>query len=122
MSVTPPLKSNLYQMVLDAAKLKNLNLGFDEDHLPDIKWLVIALATLNPNHNLFSKSYKPQVRHQTNNAHLMVDNSDGFFDNLPQLQGAKSKGKIMSCLPKEKLLELQMLREQEKSDKALARI
>jgi len=39
---------------------KNLKpLIFDEKHSPDVFWCWISLATLNPEHPFFEKSYVP---------------------------------------------------------------
>ena len=32
--------------------------GFDKKHKPDIKWALLALATLDPNHIFFKPGYK----------------------------------------------------------------
>ena len=35
--------------------------GIDEKHQPDIEWLLVVLATLNPEHRYFAKDYIPSL-------------------------------------------------------------
>ena len=65
----PPTKLELQKLLDIEASKANLLLGMDADHMPDRKWMIIALGTLNPSHHIFSKSYKPQVTRMQAAAH-----------------------------------------------------
>jgi len=57
-----------------------LPLGFTADTLPNQDYLLKLLSTLNPEHEIFGKGYvKPVVSHQPE----FIDDSKGFFQNLP---------------------------------------
>ena len=53
----PPTKVDLLAMIEIEAKKQNLTLGIDKSHIPDAKWMLIALSTMNPKHKIFEKSY-----------------------------------------------------------------
>ena len=79
-----PSKAVLEGMLLDVAKKHNKNLGMDKDHKPDRNWIVLAIATLEPDHEIFGKSYKPEVKQGFGKAPgLMINNADGFYTGLP---------------------------------------
>ena len=55
-------------------------------HLADSQWLVLLLYVLRPNHDIFRKDYfyeRPK-KERTFNDLPMVDNTDGFFNDLPE--------------------------------------
>ena len=55
-------------------------------HLADSQWLVQVLHVLRPNHDIFRKNYfyeRPKKERAFKDLR-MVDNSDGFFDDLPE--------------------------------------
>ena len=63
--------------------------------LADSNWLVQVIYYLNPDHAIFQKEYfyeKPKKERAFNDL-PMVNNDDGFFDNLPAM---KLKGKSNS--------------------------
>ena len=51
---TPPPKLHLAEILQEAAESKGVNLGLDLVRPPDVQWMIIALATLNKNHRIFS--------------------------------------------------------------------
>ena len=53
----PPTKLDLAQMLEGEAQKQSLHLGMDKTHMPDLRWMMLALATLNPRHKIFDKSY-----------------------------------------------------------------
>ena len=56
--------------------------------LADVDWLVKCLYVLNEAHPIFAKSYKyvrPSNQLAANTMQVM-NNDDGFFDGLPQLE------------------------------------
>ncbi len=56
----PPQKQVLIDKLMDIADDKDLNITWiDEKHLPDKKWLVDVLATLDPEDEIFKKNYQP---------------------------------------------------------------
>ena len=55
-------------------------------HLADTEWLVLLLHVLRPEHDIFRKNYfyeRPKKERGFNSL-PMVDNSDGFFNDLPE--------------------------------------
>ncbi len=52
-----PVKMILALMLLEEATKVELIIDMDEDHMPDGAWMIIALATLNKDHEIFGKSY-----------------------------------------------------------------
>ena len=52
-------------MLEEEAESANLDLGIDKSHLPERKWMLIALSTLNPNHEIFKKNYVPKLYEKT---------------------------------------------------------
>ena len=53
----------------------------------DKEWLLRCLFVLNEGHQVFQKNYryvKPRARVQPDNIQL-INNDDGFYDNLPPL-------------------------------------
>jgi len=75
----PPLKTDIVAHLLAFAKDKNLNLGITEKRQPDKQWALLVLHKLQPNHAYFRKDY---VR-KTVKEKIMINNDDGFLDNLP---------------------------------------
>jgi hypothetical protein len=59
----PPIKALLIAEIHnELAKFKEVkNTGIDEKHYPDNDWLLVTLATLNPNHRYFAKDYVPSL-------------------------------------------------------------
>jgi len=61
----------------------------------DKDWLVIILSTLNQDHRYFDKDYRAtaeELREEDDGFQgLMVDNTDDFFDGLPEQSGKKKK-------------------------------
>ena len=119
--VTPPTKLVLARMLQAEADAKNLLLGMDEDHMPDAQWMMRALATLNPNHAIFAKSYRPVVERPRHAERLeRVNNEDCFYDDLPLLTDKERKGRAMPNLTREQRLELNMAKQKDKIDRAKA--
>ncbi len=59
-------------------------LGFDEDQLPDSRWLLAVLSTLDPDHEFFSKNFVYEAeKKQPAGGVQVVDNQDGFYSGLP---------------------------------------
>lgn len=63
--VNPPSKATLLKMLEEEAESADLDLGIDKSHLPERKWMLIALSTLNPNHEIFKKNYVPKLHEKT---------------------------------------------------------
>ena len=75
----------------------------------DKEWLLRCLFVLNEGHQFFQKNYryvKPRTRVQPNNIQL-INNDDGFYDNLPPLQPNELKGRLLRMSKADKQL-LQM--------------
>lgn len=59
-----------------------------DNRVPDKAWLVVVLSTLDPDHLIFKKDYMADQK-QEKRENKTVNNSDGFFDNLPTLRKTK---------------------------------
>ena len=78
--VKPPTKAALAEMLDAEAVAAELELGMDLDHMPDRAWMIIALATLNPDHEIFQKAYVPVVAERgLAKNQILMSNVDGFF-------------------------------------------
>ena len=105
--LTPPPKSVLIQKILDAAAEKEAQ-GWNTNSvarlleylLPpskksaDVGFLVQVLHLAKPNDDIFARDYV-YVRPANFKAAInmpVMDNSDGFFDNLPKLPAKNKKG------------------------------
>ena len=84
--------------------------------------MIVTLATLNPDHEIFQKSYAPQLMQKKMQSDSQVTNKDNFFTGLPQLKLSELKGKVGSCFTKEEKLQIRMEREKEKMMKCNARL
>ena len=120
----PPSKVVLEGILSALAMRRNKNLGMDKEHKPDRNWLIIAIATLDAQHEIFGKSYKPQVRQGPGaGPGLMVNNADDFFTDLPILSSVRDlKVKSISCLSKEERLASKLAKEKAKIEKAKERM
>ena len=100
-------------MLVALALRRNKNLGMDKEHKPDRNWIIIAIATLDPQHEIFGKSYKPPVKLGLDaGAGHMIKNHDGFYTGLPHLSSARDlKVKRLSCLSKEERLASALAKE-----------
>lgn len=55
---------------------------------PHVDWMALVMGFIKPNHEIFQKHYvapKPQRKNAVEP--YMVDNEDGFYDNLPETEG-----------------------------------
>ncbi len=87
---------NAIQDKLNELQIQNLStdLGYDVDCLPDAEYLKNLLSTIHPDHEIFSMKYVKVRPVKDDNIHLHVDNSDGFFTDLPMpklRRGKKAK-------------------------------
>ena len=124
--VDPPIKEQLFQFLWNLAKEKRVDLGLDDSKMPNKAWMIIAISTLNPQHRIFEKSYKPEVRQRVNQAFdPVMDNSDGFFDNLVPIRGAHDRrAPRFTLATKEQRLEYAIAKNKEviaRQQKALAK-
>lgn len=119
-----PSKTVLQAMLVALAQQRNKNLGIDNEHKPDRNWMVLAIATLDPQHEIFGKSYKPVMKLGLGvGPGVQINNQDGFFTGLPMLSSARDlKVKAMSCLSKEERLASQLAKEQAKIQRANQRM
>ena len=89
----PPLKIHVFDQVNQEIKKqfgpKKMLVATNPGRLPDLKWLLDCLSTLNPNHKFFAKSFNPNQKedHALYKqygqliAHSILD--DPFFKDLP---------------------------------------
>ena len=64
---------------------RDLELGMDGARIPDGKWMLDVISTLDPANRIFAKDYHPKVHEDDD---VRVDNSDGFFSGLPEQAAA----------------------------------
>ena len=76
-----PSKELLFSELSAIAAREGFQLGIDSASQVNTEWLLNTLSTLNPEHQIFSKSYRPEKAPPKNQ--IEVDNRDGFFDGLP---------------------------------------
>ena len=103
----PPPKLELAQMLLKEAHKKGVELGFnlEKGYIADTAWMLKALATLNPKHKIFAKDFVPRVDKVRPTAVVMIDNSDDFYSNLPDLYLKKDiRGRATACISKSEKL------------------
>ena len=74
-------------------------INMDIENFPDKAWMVLAIATLSGGKDdIFDKNYLPRpedMRRVVPDA-LMIDNSDGLFDNIDPKIFKSSKGRRMN--------------------------
>ena len=70
--------------------------------LGDTQWLLTVLNVLDTEHPIFSKEffYVKPCKKKALNALPLVDNSDGFLNNLPLLSSKQKKGSRVLRLTK----------------------
>ena len=83
--VKPPLKEIIASKVWDLCTSKHLNLAWmDPTHIPNKKWLLEVLATLNPADEIFMKDYvAPPTRKRLRDIETIVL-PDELFQNMPK--------------------------------------
>ena len=67
-------------------------MGLERNKMPDRNWMIICIGTLDPMHKIFDKAYKPVIKPRQAKFEPVFDNSDGFFDNLPERRGCNDRG------------------------------
>ena len=82
--VSPPKLEYLMNEVVRLSTEKGLDIGATPKNMPDRKWLLNVLSTMDPDHEVFKKSYMPPAP-VPRRENKVVDNSDSFFDQLPML-------------------------------------
>ena len=79
----PPSKQALLEILTDIVVDKQqLDFGAEENKIPDKRWLLRAIATVDPDNEIFSKGYLPPIR-VVKADKTRVDNVDNFFTDLP---------------------------------------
>jgi hypothetical protein len=82
----PPKKEVLIQGMRQIEKQFSSNFGLPENGpFPDSSWLLAVLATYMPGHYIFSKDFRPQKSKPPR----LLDNTDDFFEDLPQSMMSK---------------------------------
>jgi len=59
--INPPSKDYLLGQIQEELLKKGdkRDLSYDDGHLPDVEWCVLAIMALNPDHHIFDKDYVP---------------------------------------------------------------
>jgi hypothetical protein len=74
-------------------------INLDTENFPDKAWMILAIATLSGGKDeIFDKNYLPKpedLRRVVPDA-LMIDNSDGLFDNVDPRLFKNRKGRRMN--------------------------
>ena len=125
----PPKFSVLYEIFKEVVSSSGKNMGLDPDdkHVPDKNWMLVIIATLNPDHALFQKDYVPPKTEQEMEAIQYVRNEDNFWSGLPKLYKTKDiKAKhVTAILSKEDRLQAKIQkaeRQQAKKDSSIAKM
>jgi hypothetical protein len=82
--VKAPLRERLYLHIEEVCAKKKLNIAWiDESHVPDKKWMVDVLATLDPDNEIFKKDYvAPPIRKRLRDIETIVLPNE-IFEGLP---------------------------------------
>jgi hypothetical protein len=85
--VRAPVKDTLYNKIEEICTKKKLNIAWiDELHVPDKKWMVDVIATLDPENEIFNKDYvAPPIRRRLKDIQTIVLPTE-IFEGLPQTQ------------------------------------
>jgi len=86
----PPSKSILLGFLKKECEKRHREMGIDENHSPDKKWIIDLIATMLPDCEIFSKDYLPPAP-DIPREDKVIDNGDKFFDSLPILTNKKSR-------------------------------
>jgi hypothetical protein len=77
----------------DLAKRNAFDNGITDNKEPDKAWLIVAIAHLKPDHEIFGKSYQPPVKEVARDQYT-INNADKFFTDLPPL----TKKRDLKCI------------------------
>ena len=74
-------------------------------NIPEKQWLLGILGTIQADHEIFHKNYRPPTKKQAQGQQYMIPNHDGFFNDLPLLsnKGMKKNGGVNFMTKKERL-------------------
>jgi hypothetical protein len=86
----PPHKEVLLEKFRKQMRDKDLRSGMQEGKWPDKEWLVVVIATLCPEDEIFKKDYVPPPRKNLIEEQKTIRVPNGFFEGLPD---SKSKVK-----------------------------
>lgn len=77
----PPSRKELAAFIKVEEQRSDVNLGLDLEHLPNVKWLLMCLSTLNPLHPIFSPNYVHVGQNKTKNAKFaaLLPNPNGMY-------------------------------------------
>ena len=97
----PPSSRALATKLQEYANMHNMTTGIDmeTENFPDKAWMVLAIATLSGGKDeIFDKNYlpKPEDMRRIVPDALMIDNSDGLFDNIDPRLFKNKKGRRMN--------------------------
>ena len=90
----PPTVDVLLKKFHKICKDQNLvHYGVDESHVPDKRWLLDLISTLNPDDEIFKKSYLPPVKETKLSELKTISLPAHFLQDLPQsTRRARRKG------------------------------
>ena len=80
----PPEKETLMKKLLKVEKEQQKNLGIDDKHIPDKKWMVMMLGMINPKDEIFAKDYVPPPIRAKKEDRKVINMPSGFLKGLPQ--------------------------------------
>ena len=89
-------------------------MALTKNHEPNADWIIIVITTLNLDHEIFGKSYRPTIERDIGgpDGGVLINNSDGFLTALPILtRKSDFKIKAVSYLLKEDRLTSKLARE-----------
>ena len=121
----PPSKQQIFQFIQAEETENEVDLGLEPNHLPNVKWLLLCLSTLNPNHEIFDRGYLPARRVGNVNviAAPLIQNPGGLYDNVPRFNAdGKGRSGRGGGLTKQQQLEYKMQVERAKIAKNEERV
>ena len=90
--LTPPRKEELLKYIrrIEATIEKSFAIEEKAGRWPDVAWMLQIISTYLPDCEIFKKNYlpKPAAKPEVN-VLKELDNADGFFTDLPELQSKK---------------------------------
>jgi hypothetical protein len=91
----PPKKALLVDTIIAIGNQRGVDFGLRAGGpMPNTQWLLAVISTYKPDHAYFGKGYRPQRAKEDR----VLDNDDGFYDNLPQALYQNKKVKRSTVL------------------------
>ena len=80
---TPPSLTEVVEMLVGQLEKTGRSAGITKKKMPDLRWALDVLATVDPFNDIFDKGYRPNKRQKVEAPNDTVPNFDSFYDGLP---------------------------------------